>query len=688
MLLSAIGIDTGCRKRKIINFASALHGNRVEMKKEELKCKHCNSDLQFINDDMAECVFCRSKFRLIKAGIGDDYKLEAFIDFENITQTNQNDPNTVSNRYSSQENSSNNSINTNSQNMSGNKRSGVGVGGIMIALLILLTGVVGAVTFGVFTSQDEKTVDAEVQEVTEAHSETEAATNSTDYLPKSRMFQAFVTGVFDKRLGKISQEELNQIKYMNIYSYDEEELAVEYSFEDYYSYNGVFENTKDTIYISEEQFKDYSDLSCFKGLTDLSVDYRKLKSGDLDGLTNLRGLSSRTDLYELTNIVNPEQLWYLKISSSINDLGGIEKFKNLEEFYVKSNILTDISKLQELPNLYYLTLEGCDLLNDFSILSEMSSLESVSLDTEGLKDINFVTSLPFLQYLTLIDTKVRTLEPLNSIHTLIYLELEDNDDILDLSPIQNQTNLETLVLDIGYNQTMPDLSNLTKLTQLWLASSDDISSLSSLKNLEILILDHTDISQTSVFTELTALKKLKLEDIRGDFTSVSFLTKLPALEWLDISGNTFYMDISDIFKIQSLETLFMDDCSFELNTSKISEQTSLKQLSIDNAKVYENIIIQTDQFMTNIWYDDCVFEDKLPFLANFPNIEYLELKGNQLTKVDDFLSLQNLQYLVVDDNYITDVQPLEQLPNLFVLYCADNAITNYGNLKDTIWVID
>ena len=98
--------------------------------------------------------------------------------------------------------------------------------------------------------------------------------------------------------------------------------------------------------------------------------------------------------------------------------------------------------------------------------------------------------------------------------------------------------------------------------------------------------------------------------------------------------------------------------------------------------------VETDGFMTNIYYDDVSFKDELEFLTKFPNLEYLELCGDELDSVDIFLPLTHLQCLVIDDNDIVSLAPLEVLEDLYLIYCADNEIEDYGNLKESAYVIE
>ena len=43
---------------------------------------------------------------------------------------------------------------------------------------------------------------------------------------------------------------------------------------------------------------------------------------------------------------------------------------------------------------------------------------------------------------------------------------------------------------------------------------------------------------------------------------------------------------------------------------------------------------------------------------------------------------------MIDDNDIVSLAPLEVLEDLYLIYCADNEIEDYGNLKESAYVIE
>ena len=72
--------------------------------------------------------------------------------------------------------------------------------------------------------------------------------------------------------------------------------------------------------------------------------------------------------------------------------------------------------------------------------------------------------------------------------------------------------------------------------------------------------------------------------------------------------------------------------------------------------------------------------------ANFPNLEQLYLKGNELTDLSFITEcgLTNLRTLDITDNYIVDLSPLADLAQLEIVACEDNPIADTAGLDDLL----
>ncbi len=655
------------------------------MKKEELVCKNCGMTLNVGEDEIVECTFCNCKYKQKKTA-EDEYELEPFIEFSNFAKDRKKEENTSESGEDRRDKSSG------KKNI---KKVALLCGGCACAAVL-------AIVLGInFDKRQEKMVQdkdviqtttaTESTKMTEVLEETDDFKDSdmTDILPKSKLFKDFVSLALDKDISEITKEDMEEFKYIGIlYNGEYDEIEIKYSFGDYYANDNSYNELMDSIYYSKNNRLSLSDLNYFTGLTELEIEYGEIQKGDISNLKKLRSYTGRETLKEISQILNPKQMWHLCLQGGADDLEGIEVYESLEELVINRGELTDISPITRLSNLYYLTLRDCENIEDFSPLQEMIGLESLEIQSDKLKNIDFVKDMPFLQYLEVTDSQIKSIEPLRDNTSIIFIELSENEELEDYSVLNTLLNLEVLMLDMGTSKATPDLSNLTNLRRLKLESTTDTDCLSSLSNLETLYLKYTNITNPSAISQMKNLVSLNMEQIRGEYENLGFLKGLTSLGYLDISHNEFYYDISDVFHIPNLERLYIDDCIFELDTQNIPELLSLKYFSMDDARMVENSIVETDGFMTNIYYDDVSFKDELEFLTKFPNLEYLELCGDELDSVDIFLPLTHLQCLVIDDNDIVSLAPLEVLEDLYLIYCADNEIEDYGNLKESAYVIE
>ena len=166
-----------------------------------------------------------------------------------------------------------------------------------------------------------------------------------------------------------------------------------------------------------------------------------------------------------------------------DDLKGLYRLVCLEELYLDSNRITDLSFLNGLEKLKILSLHenevidinalsymknlieidlSCNKILDISPLSTLTNLEKLSLSNYKY-DITRLSKLPELTSLSLYNCEITDLTPLADLQKLRYLELTFN-SIADLSSIVKLSELEEL--ELGYNDNLVDISPLAQLRKL------------------------------------------------------------------------------------------------------------------------------------------------------------------------------------------------------------------------------
>ena len=527
----------------------------------------------------------------------------------------------------------------------------------------------------------------------------------------SPFYTSMTEAIFEKESGSITDEDLNKIKYLRVYT-SLEFYTVEYSFQSPYGNEGIpFETI--TLRLEPSSW-DCWDLSAFSGLEKLDISDEQAEKVPLKEFTQLKGLvcdeASPDDLSQ--RLPYPEQLLELSLDEP-GTLDGIAAFKNLEKLTVKDICEPDLKQLVSLQNLKFLSLEEEDdsdpfsdsepaSLTDYSALSVLTGLESLELSSPFIRDFSFLKPLTGLTSLSLMESEAISIAPLAELSQLTYLKLEDNNALQDYSPVASLTSLRTLVIDKGTSQPDPDLSSLHQLEELDMCGFISISFLNRMNNLKHLSIHSCNIDEAYALSGLTSLETLTCYSIwtyAVPLMDVNFINGMTNLKSIDFSGGNddfwggyqnyvnIMGDISNVFNHPSLEKLILNNCMFALEFDRLAENTTLKHLELKEVNLKENFYVESYNGMTDIWYDDVSLDEHIGFLSNYPNLEVLYLDGNQLTNIQFASTLHRLTTFSIKDNYITDLSPLHQAENLEYLDIRTNPITSTIENDDSILIL-
>lgn len=486
------------------------------------------------------------------------------------------------------------------------------------------------------------------------------AAPTTARYPESQFFCSFVEAVYGKGYRAVTPEEYAAVTAFGL---DNDQHTI------YYQLN--YGETRSLFFDNTIGMK-LSDLSCFPGLTWLSLPDEDLSAKDLVGLNDLYTVFSDNTLEELAKIIpHPENILELGVEDSIfvKDLRGLENFPNLLYLTVDYGFLEDISAISALPDLLGLTLVDCDRLTDYSPLMSMTQMEELSIQSEQLKTLDFVKQMPNLVYLSLEDTKIKNISALAECPELISLRLIDNYSITDYSVIGSLTNLTDLAFSASYDAVLPSFEKLTALSNLYLEDVHDLTPLKDAVNVTVLGLEDCTSENLEVITGMQGLISLSLNDIYfSHYTDLlEPLTKLPNLIMLDIRDSYFHGNIEEIFGIPTLKYLYLDDCRTGMDFDALPANDNLLLLSMCNITIWED---------PESYYDRGYIElsDHSDMFAKYPNLIELYLSDNNLDDIDFVADLPNLSYLDITNNNITSLTPLSQLSNFNIVWCGRNSI--------------
>jgi hypothetical protein len=242
----------------------------------------------------------------------------------------------------------------------------------------------------------------------------------------------------------------------------------------------------------------------------------------------------------------------------IEDLTGIENFRNLEVLNLYKNNINDVSRLKTLTNLRDLNLGGNRLvdlqaahfdelnhielyslnldqnesfdeggwhqLSDISLLENFPSLETLSLQDNAIKDFSPLITLQKLTSLDLAKNHVQDISFLHLSPNLRHLNFRDN-NIQDISVLSELSDLEYLNLHSNERiETIRPIAGLLKLEELILRNvpiGDEIDAIAGLPNLTYLNVRNCSISDYGVIARMMSEGILQDDPEELIYTSVN-----------------------------------------------------------------------------------------------------------------------------------------------------------------------
>lgn len=369
------------------------------------------------------------------------------------------------------------------------------------------------------------------------------------------------------------------------------------------------------------------DLSIFKNLVSLTLKDTSVESlsplADLHRLKEVIILNGGQPVIDsLTNLTNLKRL--VIYDSDVHNIEAVQELKNLTEFFMSKCKVKNISALGDLKNLKSVAIQDCNI-EDISALQKMD-----------------------LHDLTLEGTKVKSIPILSKNIEELWL---DNNQIDDISSLKDLKNLYRLMLNNNKIRNIEPLRHLKKLVDLEIQDNyvQDIEPISS-------------------------LPKLMDLDVRGNPIKDFSCIKLPALEYVALSGEVKGEDLGFLSKSRGLKSLTIVNTDLSKIINPIPALQSLETVRIDSCQMKTSDIFMN---LTNLNSLAIVDTDLSKIINPIPALQSLEtvtINRCQLKTLDLFTNLNNLSTLDVRDNEIDDITALNKIKILERLYLEGNQI--------------
>lgn len=399
----------------------------------------------------------------------------------------------------------------------------------------------------------------------------------------------------------------------------------------------------------------------------------------------------------------------------IQDLSGIEHLENLGILQLHGNLITDISPLENLRQVWWLALDNNNI-EDISPLAGLTNLEILSLYSNGISSIEPLANLLQLSRLNLDHNSVSDLNPLAELTNLRELSLEVN-KVEDLAPLSGLKSLQRLNLIVNQIEDVSPLAELTDLIRLELYGNEisDISPLENLRQLQTFSAGGNWITDISVLEGMTDLEEINLSF--NDISDISPLVKNPGIgegdrlqlqiNLLDLSpGSQAMKDIQTLLErgaeVQyedQKEAAFFPDPNLEQLIRELLDQPR-GALWVSNLSAIHELYGQERSITSLEGIHHCYqitvldmshnrIEDLSP-LAELKDLHELYLDDNQLSEISDLSLLRAPALISLKHNQISDLSPLASLKTVSLLYLSHNEISDISPLSGlmNLWQLD
>ncbi|MCC0784518.1 cell wall-binding repeat-containing protein [Clostridioides sp. ES-S-0108-01] len=417
-----------------------------------------------------------------------------------------------------------------------------------------------------------------------------------------------------------------------------------------------------------EYCKNLAKLTCFSSLDLTYISDLKLlreMSVIIDQTADISQLNTLKNLKYLTIFSNDESNAEIDLSNISMDL----KCLKISRVNISNLDTRNINGLEELQ-LYNTGAIDINEIKDTSI-TKLSIVSSNDISNHiVLKNLDNLNNLPGLEELTLSNLKINNLEFLSNLTNLTVLNLSNN-NISDISNISNLNNITELKLSNNNISSIESLKNLINLEKLDLSSNniENVNSLSSLNNLRNLSINYNNIFDISELKNIKGEINAHNQEVILPFESISEFDKIE-IENPVKSNDDINFDFNGIFnKVENTLTWKISNETFvsaKFNNNNGFSGTLTVPIEVNSDikiniqdKVLEEDIKQSlrDQ---NIYVDTIRRED-------LANLRYLRISDN-VKSLEGIQYCRNLNNLVLNtsiDN-ISQVNMLKKLNKLTI----------------------
>ena len=357
-------------------------------------------------------------------------------------------------------------------------------------------------------------------------------------------------------------------------------------------------------------------------------------------------------------------------NSELDNLNGLEYFKNIYELDLSNNKLENIDKL---GNLKYSEIMGLRLnlsnnnIKDVSVLKDkyisslfldgninvkgygkIKKIGYLSLDNCAITELEDLSSIEYLGCINLSNNNISNYDSIGNCNSLYSIDLANN-NLEDLSKINNILNNENIIfLDLSNNK-LKDISNLKNNNHIYnldLSNNTEIADFSPIKSCATLVM--LKVENCGIKNAEDVLINSYQDEFLGNISDDEF-------NYGDYDGDDDYWgivyDLSNNVGISNIKSL-KNAADIKLNNCDIKEISELKELEyLHEIELSGNKELSGDlsgKHFDRIDISDCNLDDNFNFF-NVDEVYIINIEKNNIKNLELLKNKVNCINIEVDE---------------------------------------
>ncbi|CAL6104341.1 leucine-rich_repeat domain-containing protein [Hexamita inflata] len=453
------------------------------------------------------------------------------------------------------------------------------------------------------------------------------------------------------------------------------------------------------IDLSENTITDINCLKLMKQLKSVNLSKNKIIfAEDLESLTNLLTLNiSDNNLNRINFVKHMKNILHLDASfNQIKDIDVIKDLVKLVDLRLDGNMIESFGALESLPNFkwsWYVSEQNANESDNTRIIIKKclnKPLATIS-DNQQIKQFGFVDFCK-TQYVSItncanisfencprIPIKLRInkcgLQAITGIfemQQIVELDLGFN-NIRHINELEALVNLQVLNLQNNDIYRINALGNLKQLKYVNLTNNKVIFSqpLNQMKGQ--LLIDNNSITDNVTLKNQNKPQLADYQNFLGPNSTEDQVKELAKINNYNVEMYFKFVNsiVNDALQIQNDQVLTDFGFTNEMNIHtlnvqncqnvKLPLQTVLKYLKTDNngalINYLEVVLNKIPSQITSLTINSCKLTN-IVGIENMKQLQYLNLKDNQIVSIEQLQKLSNLKQVLVDNNFIQDLEYL------------------------------